>query len=97
MTDTCRSPALVCLTETKLSKAIDDSEIAIQGYELCRQDINRCGGGIAIFYIIRSELTIKIVPCADTPIEHCVFRISYNGLESRVCCAYVLLVNAPKP
>ena len=37
------------------------------------------------------------MPCANTPIEHCVVDISYNGLDLRVCYAYVPPINARKP
>ena len=45
---------VVALTETHLSRNIDDNEINIENYTLFRIDRNRHGGGIAIY--CRSEL-----------------------------------------
>ena len=39
------APAIFCVTESKLNKSIDDSELKIGGYALFRSDRNRYGGG----------------------------------------------------
>ena len=43
------SPDIVCIVETWLDDTILDSEIAIQGYHLCRLDRSRHGGGVLIY------------------------------------------------
>jgi exonuclease III len=48
-TSLANSPAIICLTETKLNHAIDDVQIAIPGYSLFRRDRDRRGGGVAIY------------------------------------------------
>ena len=40
---------LFVIVETWLDNSIVDSEVAIQGYSLCRLDCSRHGGGILIY------------------------------------------------
>ena len=53
---------ILCINETRLDKAINNSEIGLQGYDLTRLDRNRNGGGVAIYvrnnisYMERSAL-----------------------------------------
>ena len=53
---------ILCINETRLDKAIKNSEIGLQGYDLTRRDRNRNGGGVAIYvrnnisYMERSAL-----------------------------------------
>ena len=44
------TPGILCITEIKLGKIIDDSEIDIKSYSIHRRDRNRWGGGVAIYY-----------------------------------------------
>lgn len=41
---------IICMTETWLSSTINDSMIAIDGYHMFRNDRNRHGGGICIYF-----------------------------------------------
>ena len=55
---------ILCLNETRLSSLISDSEIAISGYSLVRNDRNRHGGGVAIYisnnihFNVRDDLNV---------------------------------------
>lgn len=50
---------VVCFTETWLDTSITDSLIAIDGYNLIRNDRNRHGGGICVYY--REGLQCRVV------------------------------------
>ena len=43
------APAIICLTETKLSDKISNEEIGLPGYDVICRDRNRKGGGVAIY------------------------------------------------
>ena len=43
-------PDIICITETKLDKSIDDSDIDIPNYCVHRRDKNHRGGSVAIYY-----------------------------------------------
>lgn len=50
---------IICLTESWLSNKITDQMISIDGYKLIRNDRNRHGGGICVYY--RDTLSCRIV------------------------------------
>ena len=50
-------PAALHLCETRLDQTVTDSEIAIQGYHVVRNDRNRNGGGVPIY--IRSDIAFN--------------------------------------
>lgn len=50
---------IVCMTETWLSDVITNQMISMEGYSLLRNDRNRHGGGICIYF--KSNLNCKIV------------------------------------
>ena len=45
----CSRAALIGITETWLDSSIMDSEITIEGYNICRLDRNRSGGGVCLY------------------------------------------------
>ena len=67
---TLYSPDIVCIVETWLDDTILDSEIAIQGYHLCRLDRSRHGGGVLIY--VRSMFTYSLL-FKGTPVFECLF------------------------
>ena len=84
-----RALDIICLTETKLCKYIDDSEIDIPGYSVFRKDRNRKGGGIAIYH--RDHLTVESLdlsstPCAD--LECAAIKISSHLKAMIIACFY---------
>lgn len=50
---------IICMTESWLSDKITDQMIAIEGYKIIRNDRNRHGGGICVYY--RDTLSCRIV------------------------------------
>lgn len=57
---------IICMSETWLNESIDDSMIQIEGYDLIRNDRNRHGGGICVYF--RKNLCFKLLK-KSTP-EH---------------------------
>ena len=51
--DAC-SPDLICIVETWLSPDISNPEISLAGYQLCRLDRDRHGGGVLKIFLIFS-------------------------------------------
>lgn len=51
---------IICFTETWLDTSINDSLIAIQGFDVVRNDRNRHGGGICV-YFNQKRLTCRIL------------------------------------
>jgi hypothetical protein len=45
----CKEFDIICISETWLGPLIDNSDINIEGYSIYRRDINRQGGGVAIY------------------------------------------------
>ena len=80
------SPAIICITESKLGNKIDDAEVAIPGYTIFRRDRNHRGGGIAIY--TKSTLRASIIETAAS-IEHCALRITLaDGNPFILLCIY---------
>lgn len=50
---------VVCMTETWLSDVITNTMISMEGFNLLRNDRNRNGGGICIYF--RSNLSCKVI------------------------------------
>ena len=49
---------VLSINESRLDDNVDESQIKIDGYEIVRNDRNREGGGVAIYY--RDYLNVKI-------------------------------------
>ena len=82
------APAILCLTETKLSDKIATAEISLPGYEVVRQDRNKRGGGVAIYW--RSSLfahELHSLPASAANIECCVIELSQ---KQGSCFAFVV-------
>ena len=65
--------AVIGLSETKLDKAIFDSEISIPNYSLIRKDQNRKGGGVACY--IRSDICFNSQNYLSDEIENISFDL----------------------
>lgn len=50
---------IVCMSETWLNESINDSMIRIEGYNLIRNDRNRHGGGLCVYF--RQNLSLKLL------------------------------------
>ena len=48
---------ILAISESHLDQSFDDTEIAIQGYNIYRKDRNHFGGGVAIF--IQNHIPVK--------------------------------------
>ena len=46
------SPATISISESWLDSSVTDNEITLPGYGVLRNDRNRQGGGVCIFYKI---------------------------------------------
>ena len=64
------SPDIVCIVETWLDNTILDSEVAIQGYSLCRLDHSRHGGGVLIY--VKTMFNYSLL-FKGTPEFECLF------------------------
>ena len=53
-------PDVICITESWLCNDIQDTEIAIPGYQLVRLDRNRHGGGV-LMYVLH-KFIVKLFP-----------------------------------
>ena len=48
----------ICLTETHLTSAVLDAEVAVRGYDIFRSDrVERSHGGVAIY--VRKDIAVK--------------------------------------
>jgi hypothetical protein len=45
---------ILAISNTHLDNSIDDTAVAIQGYNIYRRDRNAYGGGVAAVYILRA-------------------------------------------
>ena len=73
-------PDIICITESWLSSDILDSEIAIPGYNVVRNDRNQHGGGVIMF--ISANFVIKYLPNC-TGLE--VITVTLHCKNHRVC------------
>ena len=81
------SPAIICLTETKLGKTIDDNEVNLNGYTLYRRDRDRRRGGVAIY--ARSDIKSAALLDLSPSVEHCAIRVTLSkGDTYIICCVY---------
>ena len=60
--------AVIGITETKLDNTICDSEVAVDGYNIVRNDRNRNGGGVACY--IRNNICFNRKACMSDNIEN---------------------------
>ena len=82
------TPDIFCISESKLSSRISDSEISIDGFSLFRADRSRRGGGVAIY--CKSALQPRAVHLdLNLPLEYAVIKIcTANTYALTVCCVY---------
>ena len=60
--------AVIGISETKLDNAVYDSEVAVGGYNIVRNDRNRKGGGAACY--IRNNICFNQKTCLSNNIEN---------------------------
>ena len=48
---------ILAISETHLESSLDDSEVAIHGYNLFRRDRDKNGGGVAIY--LKNHIPVK--------------------------------------
>ena len=60
--------AVIGITETKLDNTVYDSEVAVDGYNIVRNDRNRNGGGVACY--IRNNICFNRKACMSDNIEN---------------------------
>ena len=60
-----KRPHILALSETWLDDSVSDAEILLPGYSLFRFDRNRCGGGVALYFL--NGLTCSLLSCGATP------------------------------
>ena len=53
--------AVIGISETKLDNTVYDSEVAVDGYNIVRNDKNRKGGGVACY--IRNNICFNLKTC----------------------------------
>jgi exonuclease III len=84
-------PDVICVTETKLGKQIDDSEVNISGYCIHRQDRNRRGGGVAVYY----KDNLEAVPLDLTSTPCLLLECAAVKLTSRLKSILVVCIYRP--
>lgn len=78
---------VLCLTETWLTNAVDNSMIKIEGYNIHRNDREvRCGGGVAIY--VRSYFKCSVIE--SSPIIEQIW-ISIRFLSLRILALVVCI------
>ena len=60
-----KRPHILALSETWLDDSVSDAEILLPGYSLFRFDCNRCGGGVALYFL--NGLTCSLLSFGATP------------------------------
>ena len=62
----CDNPSydIFGVVETRYSPTVDQSVVDIRGYSLARQDRNRCGGGVALYF--KDSLKFTLLAQSDT-------------------------------
>ena len=60
--------AVIGISETKLDSTVSDSEVAVDGYNIVRNDRNRKGGGVACY--IRSSICFNLKTCLSNNTEN---------------------------
>ena len=62
------SAAVIGISESKLDNTVYDSEVAIEGYNIVRNDRNTKGGDVACF--IRNNICFNLKTCLSNNIEY---------------------------
>ena len=78
------SPDIFCMTESKLSPKILDSELIISGYETFCHDRTRKGGGIFIY--CRQTLRPKAIIDPKPTIEALAIKLQLTHGNSMIIC-----------
>ena len=49
---------IMAISETHLDASFENIELAVEGYTLCRKDISRYGGGVALY--VQNHIPVKV-------------------------------------
>lgn len=79
-------PHIICVVETWLSQDIENSEIAILGFQLFRYDRNRHGGGILVY--VNDLFSVSLNPFPSSPLELISFSIRFFDAPILICVFY---------
>ena len=81
-------PDVICITESWLCSDIQNSEIAIPGYQTLRLDRNRHGGGI-LMYVSERFIVKRLPPCPSlellTVTLHCGNCVRITQFAADIC------------
>ena len=82
-------PTIFCLSETKLSNKIDNSELSIAGYEVFRNDRTRNGGGVAVYCRSTFNPSVLSFPpdLISTKLESLTLKVSPPGFKPFIVCS----------
>ena len=80
------SPSVVALTETWLTRDVEDSEVTLRGYKLFRNDRSIRGGG-GVMLLVRDEYEAYLWQATSDPDGFyeslwCKVRLSHNGFDT---------------
>ena len=78
-----QSPDLICKVETWLSPEVSSSEISLSGYQVCREDRDRHGGGVLIY--LKDVYHFSPVPTPTRGLELLTLILQHNILPTRLC------------
>ena len=80
-------PEIICLSETKLGKKIDDTEVNFPDYCVHRADRIRRGGGIAIYFSDNLEVTpLDLVSTPWSLLECAAVKIMFHLKSFLLVC-----------
>ena len=78
-----KSPHIVCIVESWLSKSIEDNEISIGDYQIYRLVRNCHGGGILMY--VHCSPSVKVLSCGFRDLELMIISVSLSHFVSDCC------------
>ena len=75
-------PDVICIVETWLDDNINDGEISITDYNICRLDRNRHGGGLAFY--VKSCLCYQVLLQHPNDLEFLLFSVFHPQFSYKV-------------
>ena len=81
-----KSPHIVCIVESWLSKSIEDNEISIGDYQIYRLVRNCHGGGILMY--VHCSPSVKVLSCGFRDLELMIITVSLSHFVSNCCICH---------
>ena len=81
------NPDCICIVESWLSPDIDDSEVHIPNFQVCRLDRNRHGGGVLLY--VKDEFHFSQLPGLSCNLEIVSVVLQHHSFPIRFCLSLV--------